>query len=190
MFRISAFFMKYAFIILIFIFASCDKKQEEKVNYVYQGPLMTVENLSVMYSDSGNVKVKMNSARQLKLQNEDEVYPKTIYVNFLDNNSVEYSSLRADSARFYKSEQYYKIMGNVFFFNRLKQQSLSTEVLIWNPSKRKIYTDKPVIIKTPTDEIRGIGLDADQDFTKYTIRRPTGFFAIDSLTSQPDTLRN
>jgi LPS export ABC transporter protein LptC len=182
--------MKYAFIIFLFLLASCDEKQEEKINYVYQGPLMTVENLSVMYSDSGNVKVKMNSAKQLKLQNEDEVYPKTVYVNFLDKNSVEYSSLRGDSARFYKAEQYYKIMGNVFFFNRLQQQSLSTELLIWNPSKRRIYTDKPVKIKTLTDEIRGIGLDADQDFTKYTIRRPTGFFAIDSLATPPDTIRN
>jgi LPS export ABC transporter protein LptC len=183
--------MKYLVAILFFFYlTSCDEKQEEKINYVYQGPLMTVENLSVMYSDSGNVKVKMNSAKQLKLQNEDEVYPKTIYVNFLDKNSVEYSSLRGDSARFYKSEQYYKIMGNVFFFNRLKQQSLSTEVLIWNPSKRRIYTDKAVKIQTPTDEIRGIGLDADQDFTKYSIRRPTGFFSIDSLTTQPDTIRN
>ncbi|MCU0325310.1 MAG: LPS export ABC transporter periplasmic protein LptC [Spirosomaceae bacterium] len=182
--------MKYVLgILVVFLFWNCEEKKEEGVNYVYQGPLMTTENLSVMYSDSGNVKVKMNTAKQLKMQNEDEIYPKAIYVNFIDKNGVEYSSLRGDSARFFKAEQYYKIMGNVFFFNRLQQQSLSTTELIWSPIKRRIYSTKSVSIKTPTEEVRGVGLDADQDFTKYTIRKPTGVFAIDSVAMGNDTTR-
>lgn len=69
---------------------------------------MSTENLNVMYSDSGRTKVKLTTARQLKFQNEDEVYPKTVYITFYDKNGVEYSSLRGDSGRYEKVTDFIK----------------------------------------------------------------------------------
>lgn len=148
---------------------------------------MATENLNVMYSDSGNTKVKLTTARQLKLKNEDEVYPKAVYVTFYDKNGVEYSSLRGDSARYIKTEGLYKVMGNVFIFNRLQQQSLATNLLYWAPLKKKIYTNDKFTIKTPKEELRGVGMEADQDFTHYTMRKAKGTFAVDSLNAETDT---
>lgn len=144
---------------------------------------MVTDNLSITMSDSGRTTVKVTTAQQIKLQNEDEVYPKTVYVTFFDKNGVEYSSLRGDSGRFFKNEGLYRVMGNVFFFNRLQQQSLSTDLLNWHTSQKKIYTDSPFIIKTRFDEIHGIGMEADQDFTHYTMRKTKGVFGIDSVTA-------
>ncbi len=165
---------------------SCEEKKKVEVANKYNGPLMATENLVVMYSDSGRTTVKLTTARQLKFQNEDEVYPKAVYVTFYDKNGVEYSSLRGDSGRYEKSNGLYKVMGNVFFFNRLQQQSLATDVLNWSPLRKKVYTDRKFTIKTPKEELHGIGMDADQDFTHYTMRRTKGTFAVDSLNSQTD----
>jgi LPS export ABC transporter protein LptC len=162
---------------------SCEDKKKTGVPQKYNGPTLETDNLSVTMSDSGRTTIKFTTAKEIKLQNEDEVYPKTVYVTFFDKNGVEYSSLRGDSGRYFKNQGLYKVMGNVFFFNRLQQQSLSTDLLNWSATKRKVYTDLPFIIKTRFDEIHGIGMDADQDFTHYTMRKTKGVFAIDSLAT-------
>ena len=179
--------IEFIFLLFFTLFlTSCEEKKKVEVANKYNGPLMATENLVVMYSDSGRTTVKLTTARQLKFQNEDEVYPKAVYVTFYDKNGVEYSSLRGDSGRYEKSNGLYKVMGNVFFFNRLQQQSLATDVLNWSPLRKKVYTDRKFTIKTPKEELHGIGMDADQDFTHYTMRRTKGTFAVDSLNSQTD----
>jgi LPS export ABC transporter protein LptC len=170
-----------------FFFFSCEEKKKNEVVQKYNGPQMTMDNLSVMFSDSGKTTVKFTTARQLKLQNEDDIYPKAVYVTFFDKNGVEYSSLRGDSGRYFKSEGFYKVMGNVFFFNRLQQQSLATDLLYWSPLKKKIYTDLKFTIKTPKEELHGIGMEADQDFTHYTMRRAKATFDVDSLSSSTES---
>jgi len=169
------------------LFVGCKKEKEEKVPFEYTGPIAETTNLNVSFSDSGRVVVKLKTAKQLRFQSEDEVYPKAVYVNFIDDTGVEYSSLRGDSGRFIRKENLYKIMGNVFFYNRKEQQSLATELLYWTPRDKRIYTDKKVQINTPSRQVQGIGMESDQDFSRYTIRRPTGIFEVDSLVTQPSS---
>jgi LPS export ABC transporter protein LptC len=178
------FLLSAGFLYLLF---SCEEKKTNEVVQKYNGPQMTMDNLSVMFSDSGKTTVKFTTARQMKLQNEDDIYPKAVYVTFFDKNSVEYSSLRGDSGRYFKTEGLYKVMGNVFFFNRLQQQSLATDLLYWSPVKKKIYTDLKFIIKTPKEELHGVGMEADQDFTHYTMRKAKGSFDVDSLSSNAES---
>lgn len=170
---------------VVVLLTACTPKKETTEGIEYFGPVMEVDNLALNYSDSGRVVVKLKTAKQLKLKNEDEIYPKPMYISFFDKNGVEYSSLRGDSGRYVRSENLYLIKGNVFFFNRAAQQSLETNELFWTSRDRKIYTDKAVKINTPTRQVQGVGLDAAQDFSKFTIRRPTGIFQVDSLITQP-----
>jgi LPS export ABC transporter protein LptC len=180
------------FLFLTFIaspaFYSCEQEKKEQEFIEYLGPIFTTDNLTINYSDSGRVKVKLSTARQLRFRNLDEVYPKAVYVNFLDKNGVEYSSLRGDSGRFQKDKNIYILRGNVFFNNRLLQQTLSTEELFWNPVTKKIYSTKNVIIKTPTESISASGgMDASEDFSTYSLRRPKGTFLVDSIRTIVDT---
>jgi hypothetical protein len=55
---------------------------------------------------------------------------------------------------------------------------LSTEELNWDPQKQIVFTDKFVVIETPTEILKGEGLEANQNFTKYKILKPTGVFSI------------
>ncbi|MFB0948232.1 MAG: LPS export ABC transporter protein LptC [Spirosomataceae bacterium] len=176
------------FILFIGIaFVACKKEEEAKVPFEYTGPIAETTNLNVNFSDSGRTVVKLKTAKQLRFQSEDEVYPKAVYINFIDDTGVEYSSLRGDSGRFIRKENLYKIMGNVFFYNRKEQQSLATELLYWTPRDKRIYTDKKVQINTPSRQVQGVGMESDQDFSRYTIRRPTGIFEVDSLITQPSS---
>jgi hypothetical protein len=89
-----------ASILLILLLWACEESNQPENQFVYTGPIMTTENLAISYSDSGRVIVKMSTAIQEKMQNEDEVYPKAVYVNFINDDAVEYSSLRGDSGKY------------------------------------------------------------------------------------------
>ncbi len=75
----------------------------------------------------------------------------------------------------------YHIMGRVLINNQIKHETLTTDELYWNPDTKKIYTDKPVDVKTPEQILHGIGMDSNQDFTEYTLRKVTGVVSVKSL---------
>ncbi|MGL4632246.1 MAG: LPS export ABC transporter periplasmic protein LptC [Leadbetterella sp.] len=183
-------YLKYIVIVVVlpFIFLSCNQDIKNADFQVYDGPLMTIENLHVAYTDSGRVKVKLSTALQKKYSSLDEEYPKSVYVNFLDKNMVEYSQLRANSGSYSKSKNLYTLRGNVFFNNRLLKQSLATEELFWDPVGKKIYSVKTVTIKTPTESIIASGgMNATEDFSRYQLRQPKGVFLVDSIRTVVDT---
>ncbi len=166
---------------------ACDESDDQKGTIIYEGPIMSIEDLNVTYLDSGRVAVKVSTAIQQKLKNEDEIYPKTVYVNFINKDGVEYSSLRGDSAKYFHRDNYYLIQGNVFVYNREEQQSLSTNELIWEPNKQRILSKKKVKVNTPFDQIIGNGMEAAQDFSSYKFTGGiTGYFQVDSLITQPE----
>lgn len=171
----------YGFIAILLILAACEEEKKKVSTKEYLGPMMAIDNLNITYSDSGYVRVKVSSAKQLSMENQDIVYPKAVFVNFIDKLGVEYSSLRSDSANYSKAQNLYTFKGNVFFFNRQAQQSMETNELFWNPSSKKIYSNKAVKIKTPTHQFNGIGMEANEDFSKYTIKQLKGTFMVDSL---------
>ena len=51
---------------------------------------------------------------------------------------------------------------------------LKTEELYWNNKRERVHTEAFVEIVSPTEEIRGMGLESDQSLTHYTILRVTG----------------
>jgi LPS export ABC transporter protein LptC len=51
---------------------------------------------------------------------------------------------------------------------------LRTGELHWDNRRERIHTGAYVEIVSPTEEIRGIGLESDQSLTHYTILRVTG----------------
>lgn len=182
--RIVLVFISFCF--LVFLYSCKDEVKEEFVEY--EGPILDIDNLAVLHSDSGRVKLKFSTAKQLEYQSGDKDYPKAVYVNFIDKNGVEYSQLRGDRGHYSKEKNLYKIAGNVFFNNRLLQQTLATEELFWDPSSKKIYSVKKVIINTPRESITALGgMDATEDFSRYTLRKPKGTFMVDSLVTVVDT---
>ena len=84
------------------------------------------------------------------------------------------STLKANQAYFFKEENKWRGRGNVEVKNIEKQQQLNTEELFWKPDTKKIFTDKFVTIKLESEVIYGIGLDAAQDLSYYTIKDPKG----------------
>jgi LPS export ABC transporter protein LptC len=157
------------------VILSCTTKVD-KIAYVepYKGPMMTATNIKTIYSDSGETKLILEAPVQLLLQNNDREFPQGVYVEFFDERKEPKAILTANYAIFYKEQNLYKISGNVVIDNKRDGKKMSTEELFWSPGTKKIYTDKFLIIKTGNETIRGVGMDATQDFSSYSIHHPVG----------------
>ncbi len=161
------------FLIAWFLLTSCEE-QKPKSSELYKGPDMEIDNIVGYYSDSAKVIVRMETPKQITLQNKDRVYPKEIKLFFFDKLGNQTSTLRADSGHYFNEKNYYKVWGKVFVFNKVKQESLETNELTWTPQNQKVFTDTPVTVKNKDEVLYGKGLTAKQDFSEYVVRNVTG----------------
>mgnify|MGYP001942386180 CR=1 FL=1 len=150
--------------------------EEQKL---YEGPTLTMDSISTMMSDSAKVIVKLKAAKQNNLQNGDQEWPESIYLEYLDKNGEVISTFRADYVIYTEKERIYRAEGNVVVTNSENGDELNTEELFWDPNKEEFYTERFVTIKSGDEVHTGEGLRADQDFSFYKIMKPEGTILIE-----------
>ncbi len=88
------------------------------------------------------------------------------------------ATITADSVVFFNQEGRYEAYGNVIVVTN-EGRRLESEHLTWNQSDRTIRTKRFVHITTPTEDVRGNGLVADEDLETYQIGRFTAEVEVD-----------
>ncbi|MHA8051435.1 LPS export ABC transporter periplasmic protein LptC [Aquirufa sp. ROCK-SH2] len=159
------------FVSILFFF-SCQEEKKSS-NLVYVGPKSELTGIDMVFSDSAKSVVRMVTEKQITLYSEDRVYPKEMKLWFFDKLGNVSTQIRGDSARFFRQKNHYKLMGHVKIFNIKKSETLTTDEFTWVPDEKRIFTEKPVQIRTNTEVFNGVGLDAAQDFSTYSLRRVT-----------------
>jgi LPS export ABC transporter protein LptC len=162
---------------ILVLLAGCRLK-ETPPPVEYSGPLSEMENVDMLYSERDRIKVKMLARKIMEYKNGDKEFPEGLYLEFFDELGVMTSTLKANQAYYFKEEDQWRGRGNVQVRNIAKHQQLNTEELYWKEAKKKIFTEKFVTIKLENEVIYGTGLDAAQDLSSYTIRKPEGVFEI------------
>lgn len=159
------FYLLLPFSLLLF---SCE---EEKVtaNVTYNGPVSEIRDIELVFSDSARKMVVMKTPLQYELVTGDQVFPKEVNLSFYDKKGVETTTLRADSARKIRSQNLFRVMGNVRINNKIEETTLETDELFWNPDTRRIYTNRPGISRTKFGTTRFLnGFEAPQDLSRYS----------------------
>jgi LPS export ABC transporter protein LptC len=151
------------------IFSCREKSDDSKA--VYVGPKSELFGIDMEYSDSARKVVRMVTEEQLTLASEDRIYPKEMKLWFYDKTGKITSEVRGDSAHFYRQKNTYKLIGHVVIHNIEKGETLKTDEFNWLPVEKRIFTDKAVQLRTRTELVNGVGLDAAQDFSSYSLRK-------------------
>jgi LPS export ABC transporter protein LptC len=163
----------------ILVLSACSSKKVELAPMPeYKGPLITLRDLSTIYSDSAQLKIKLTAPLQEEYENGNRSFPNGINIVFYKEDTMPGSTLVARKGYYEKATQRYTVTGNVVVENKIEGKKLSTEELNWDPQKQIVFTDKFVVIETSTEILKGEGLEANQNFTKYKILKPTGVFSI------------
>lgn len=150
----------------------------EEVEAIVQNtvfPIEVADDIQIIYSDSAILKVILDAKHLERFMGEDPYIEMTngVHVRFYNNLGEVESELRSNYAISYEKSDIMEAKENVVVINK-KGETLNTEHLIWEKKTEKIRTDEFVKITTEDEVIFGHGLESNQDFTKYRIKKIKG----------------
>jgi Lipopolysaccharide-assembly, LptC-related len=105
-------------------------------------------------------------------------FPNKVHVDFYNNDTLD-SKLDAHYAKYKENESKIFLKDSVTVIN-IKGDTLHAKTLYWDKNRtgKEFYTSDSIWIRTKTQIINGIGLDAQQDFKAWHIVKPTGFIQV------------
>jgi LPS export ABC transporter protein LptC len=167
-----------SFFLILGAFSSCvnDLEEIQKVTYDEKAPNEVIQDLDVIYLDSGLAKIQVIS-KITEIQRSPESITKLrdkVLVNFYSKKGEIVSTLTAiyGEINFTKGEMF--VQDSVKLYNIKKKQSLETERLQWRKRDSLIYTNDKVTIRTPEAILYGTGIKTKQDFSYYQFLKPKG----------------
>lgn len=180
---LTAFGKILAFLLVIVGLSFCtnDLKDVMKLPKNTLSPSQVGDSVTMLYTDSADLKIMVKANRMLMFdKNVSEpltVLPKGVFVTFFDDEEKVSATLRANYGVRYDVSKRMEVKYQVVVVNR-NGEKLETEKLTWNEITKKIYTDAQVKITTDKQIIMGAGMESNQDFTKYELRKVTGIIQL------------
>jgi LPS export ABC transporter protein LptC len=153
-----------------------------------KGPVESAKNMTILYSDSGAVKMQIKAPvlNRYETENPYTEMPKGVEELFYDSSMHITSKLKAEYAIRYDRELRMEARKNVVVVNS-KGEQLNTEHLVWDERKQKLKSDEFVKITTLDEIIYGNGFEANQDFSQYRIFNIKGIISIQSERHAKDS---
>lgn len=139
-------------------------------------PSVVAKNIEILYTENGDVKVKVTAPETRLYQFEEEPYnefPQGITVfTYTDSFEIE-SQITAKYAVYFEEKQLWKAQYDVEAQNT-KGEVLNTELLYWDEKNKKIYSDDMVKFSTEDGIIFGEGFESDENFDNWVIKKTSG----------------
>ena len=129
----------------------------------------------IQYSDHGNTKIKA-VAKTLTRFNVEKPYLEFsdgIKLTFYSTDKQVGTTMTADYASAVENSNIMTARNNVEVINA-KGEKLNTEEIIWDEQKKIIYSNAFVKITTADEIIFGNGMEANEDFSDYVIKKVIG----------------
>jgi LPS export ABC transporter protein LptC len=175
---------KLAAIFIGCLFISCENDiREIRALGERRTGIEEAKNIETIFTQGGNLRAKLNAPLMLRYQLDTPKteFPNSLKVVFYDINAKEESKLSAKYGRYLDNQNMVYLRDSVVVFN-VKGDTLYTSELFWDQNKQSFYTEKPVAIRKPNQQINGIGMTSDQAFKFVTIFKVTN-----SLLDVPDS---
>lgn len=140
-------------------------------------------NVSMLYSDSAVVRVKIEGPLMLRhIQQKEpfQEFPEGVMVSFFGPGRKVQSRLTAKYAIRYEGKNEVTVRDSVVW-QSIGDERLETEELIWDDQKHIVYTDRFVKITKPDEVLYGHGFEANEDFTNLRIKALEGKIKIDGM---------
>ena len=142
-------------------------------------PTMMTRDVETLISDSGVTRYRIVTPLWLVYDEVDEPYwkfPDGLDLIKFDDFFRTETTVRADSATYFKNRQLWRLDGNVRIVNILNEKIL-TEQLFWDQRSHKIYSDSFVHIEQTDRVLEGLhGFETNEQMTDYTMRSFSGVF--------------
>lgn len=171
------------YFVVIGAFFSCKNEiaEVESLNNDTILPNQSVKDVDIKYSKKGKLAFRLQ-APMLNQYGGDEAYnemPLGVKIETYDSLDVVSSILTSNYAIQYSKSEIMEAKSDVIVINE-KGEKLNTEHLMYLPKEDKIISDVFVKITTAEQVIMGEGLESNQDFTNYRIKKVKGVINIEN----------
>ena len=159
-------------------FVSCSTDFKKVVALEYEGkfPDESATDIEIVMSEEGQINFILFTPILNKYIDTDDPFidcPKGVTITSFDGYGEKQSVLTADYAISMDKTGLMEARHNVVITDLKKNETIETEKIVWDKQNRRIYSDVEVR-QTKADGTvhRGDGFDADERFTKYSIKNP------------------
>lgn len=160
-----------------------DEKTVESLNKKSIG-IEEAKIVEVIYTTGGKTKAVLTAPLMLHIKENTPYYefPKTLQTEFYNESGIKESRLTARYGKYKENEDIVFLKDSVRVINLQKGDTLFCDELYWDRKRKgaEFYTDKPVRIRTKTQIIDGIGMEARQDFKSWLIKKSVGTVQVQS----------
>ncbi|MCX7726403.1 MAG: LPS export ABC transporter periplasmic protein LptC [Chitinispirillaceae bacterium] len=167
---------KRVFILLFLVtvmIVVCNRRKESipVANSKKELPLQELSEGKIRYFNKKYLQWELESEYMCKpMEAKDYILVAPVKLTIFDSLGRISTKVLADSGRIGNRRAYYIIWGNVFI-RTSDSMKIHTERLKWIREKRKVESDTFVQIETKKGDIlRGKGLDAVEDFSKFSFK--------------------
>lgn len=179
--------------VMLILFSSCGGNRKKLGKAILERdslPMMETLDVTTVISDSGVIRYRIKTKEWLIYDKKRPSYwafEKGVYLEQFDSVMHIEASIKADTAYFYDLKKLWKLMGHVAIQNR-KGEKFNTELLYWDQTYQKVYSDKRIRIEQPDKTIIGMGFEANQQMTTYTIKNIEGIFYVNPDSVSTDSV--
>lgn len=170
--------VRIALVSTLLIFVSCvnDLDKIKKVTFKSTDPEQKTEELYILQTEAGFPQFKLFAPLAEAYSTPENItkFRKGIRVNFYDEDGQLETTLTGLYGEINQTKGTMRVLDSVQLHNPIKKQTMYTEALYWNQNDSVIFTDKMVMIKSPTEQLYGKGIRAKQDFSSYEFIEPYG----------------
>ena len=178
---------------VMFLFLpACGSKEKPRAAAVDKKdslPDMKTTGVTTLISDSGTIRYKIITEEWLIYNQRNPpfwAFEKGIYLEKFDSVFHVDASIKADTAYYYEPKKLWELRGNVHIQNQ-QGDKFDTELLFWDQTKEKIYSDKYIRIEQIDKILTGYGFESNQQLTAYQIFNNTGIFTVEDQTAADST---
>ncbi len=148
-------------------------------------PSEVFDSIYMLFTEEARTRMKLFAIR---LHRYDEKFGHKNVTEMLDSlNFYVYDEkgnvdaiLTAGYGVIFDDEERIEFKQHVVYKNLYQKHRLDTEYLIWNQKTKKIHVPDSVKVRVTEERniINGMGMDADEDFARYKIRKVSGIIAV------------
>ncbi len=172
----AAFARNISLLLLAALMISCEGKVSPPLSALNPQELPSQEswNTQVVFSDSGITRAVLHAGHVRR-------YDKTLLtlmdsgvrVDFYNTLGLHTSVLTSQRAQVDDRTNDMIAEGNVVVVSD-SGTTVTTEKMYWDNKNRKVHSDLFVRVVSPTEIIQGVGFEADQNLSNYTIYKTSG----------------
>lgn len=162
-------------------------REAEKLD-LSKTPLQTIDDMFAVQTKNGSVEMRMEARRMEHYDTPEasyDLFPLGISVYAYTEEGLLESVIVADEAKHTSpkgksadEDEIWEAYGNVILHNVIKQETMETDTIYWDQTKKEIYTDCYVKMYSPDGFTQGYGMRSDDRMRNSRLNRPFNSYVV------------